>query len=265
MPILSNLWIKDTLRVFQSCNLWKKTSPDSISAVCHGGWEIFLFHIWSVLKFPSSVQAVKYSIHSWTLKLHISFWLSSFTFLAKCCKGTTYAVKGVVGHWYYCIMNRKASYHWHNFRPPILLKLPFEKMKTLFFRKILVLHIFSNFSKFIKYLIFCKKNTVTVENIFLRNNIFWFPEVTSERHSAPISSDSEMFQFWFSANYYLKISEQHWKWQISELKEAISSETALILDGFRMKIFGLIFRFFNYSIQLQFLIFRPIWETKKIT
>ena len=42
--------------------------------------------------------------------------------------------------------------------------------------------------------------------------------MTSQRHSALISSDSEQFQFWFSAVYYLKISEQRWKRKFSELK-----------------------------------------------
>ena len=38
-----------------------------------------------------------------------------------------------------------------------------------------------------------------------------------QRHSALISSDSEMFQFSFSV-HYLKISEKHWKQNCSELK-----------------------------------------------
>ena len=56
--------------------------------------------------------------------------------------------------------------------------------------------------------------------------------LTSQRHSPLISSDSEMFQFCFSAVHYLKISEQRWfnfeqRWKrkFSELK--ISAETAL--------------------------------------
>ena len=59
------------------------------------------------------------------------------------------------------------------------------------------------------------------------------PGLTSQRHSALISSDSEYFQVCFSAVHYLKISEQRWfsseqRWKrkISELK--ISAETALI-------------------------------------
>ena len=63
----------------------------------------------------------------------------------------------------------------------------------------------------------------------------WFPGLTSQRHSALISSDSEYFQVCFSAVHYLKISEQRWfsseqrwKWKISELK--ISAETVLIFS-----------------------------------
>ena len=59
------------------------------------------------------------------------------------------------------------------------------------------------------------------------------PGLTSQRHSALISSDSEYFQVCFSAVHYLKISEQRWfsseqRWKrkFSELK--ISAETALI-------------------------------------
>ena len=35
--------------------------------------------------------------------------------------------------------------------------------------------------------------------------------MTSQRQSVLISSDSEMFQFWFSAVHYLKISEKRWR------------------------------------------------------
>ena len=65
--------------------------------------------------------------------------------------------------------------------------------------------------------------------IFLQT---WFPGLTSQRHSALISSNSEYFQVCFSAVHYLKISEQRWfrseqRWKrkFSELK--ISAETAL--------------------------------------
>ena len=61
------------------------------------------------------------------------------------------------------------------------------------------------------------------------------PGLTSQRHSALISSDSEYFQVCFSAVHYLKISEQRWftseqRWKrkFSELK--ISAETALIFS-----------------------------------
>ena len=68
------------------------------------------------------------------------------------------------------------------------------------------------------------------------------PGLTSQRHSALISSDSEYFQVCFSAAHYLKISEQRWfsseqrwfcseqRWKrkYSELK--ISAETALIFS-----------------------------------
>ena len=42
--------------------------------------------------------------------------------------------------------------------------------------------------------------------------------LTSQRHSALISSDSEQFQVYFSAVHYLKISEQRWKRKFSELR-----------------------------------------------
>ena len=101
----------------------------------------------------------------------------------------------------------------------------------------------------------------------------------SQRHSAPISSDSEYFQVCFSAFHYLKISEQRWfsseqRWKrkFSELKISaetalifsetaviqswtalISSETALIFEWFRMAIFGIFFTFFqSFSKYLNF-------------
>ena len=40
--------------------------------------------------------------------------------------------------------------------------------------------------------------------------MFLIPGLTSQRHSALISSDSEQFQVCFSAVHYLKISEQSW-------------------------------------------------------
>ena len=45
-----------------------------------------------------------------------------------------------------------------------------------------------------------------------------FNGLTSQRHSALVSSDSEYFQVCFSAVHYLKISEQRWKRKFSELK-----------------------------------------------
>ena len=66
------------------------------------------------------------------------------------------------------------------------------------------------------------------------------PGLTSQRHSALISSDSEYFQVCFSAAHYLKISEQRWfsseqRWKrkLSELK--ISAETALFQRWFSLK------------------------------
>ena len=66
------------------------------------------------------------------------------------------------------------------------------------------------------------------------------PGLTSQRHSALISSDSEYFQVCFSAVHYLKISEQRWfsseqRWKrkFSELK--ISPETALFQRWFSLK------------------------------
>ena len=63
----------------------------------------------------------------------------------------------------------------------------------------------------------------------------WPPGLTSQRHSALISSDSEQFRLCFSAVHYLKISEQRWfsseqRWKrkFSELR--ISAETTLIFS-----------------------------------
>ena len=67
------------------------------------------------------------------------------------------------------------------------------------------------------------------------------------RRAVLFSSDSEMFQFGFSAVHHLKISEQRWKRKLSELKisavsSPISSVTTLIFDGFRMaRVFSVIF------------------------
>ena len=66
------------------------------------------------------------------------------------------------------------------------------------------------------------------------------PGLTSQRHSALISSDSKYFQVCFSAVHYLKISkqrwfssEQRWKRKFSELK--ISAESELFERWFSLK------------------------------
>ena len=71
-----------------------------------------------------------------------------------------------------------------------------------------------------------------------------WPGLTSQRHSALISSDSEYFQVCFSAVHYLKISEQRWfsseqrwNWKFSELK--ISADLWIIQND-------------NYWLILQF-------------
>ena len=65
------------------------------------------------------------------------------------------------------------------------------------------------------------------------------PGLTSQRHSALISSDPEYFQVCFSAVHYLKISEQRWFSSETELIQSwtalIFSETALKLEIFRAK------------------------------
>ena len=71
-----------------------------------------------------------------------------------------------------------------------------------------------------------------IKAIIIYSNDKCVPGLTSQRHSALISSDSEYFQVCFNAVHYLKISEQRWfsseqRWKrkFSELK--ISAETAL--------------------------------------
>ena len=94
------------------------------------------------------------------------------------------------------------------------------------------------------------------------------PGLTSQRHSALISSDSEYFQVCFSAVHYLKISEQRlfsseqrWKQKFSELKiSAVSAlifyETALNSADFRIiqnDKYWLLFHFVqNFSKYLNF-------------
>ena len=85
------------------------------------------------------------------------------------------------------------------------------------------------------------KASIFLANVFQRS---WskgrIPGLTSQRHSALISSDSEYFQVCFSAVHYLKISEQRWfsseqRWKrkFSELK--ISADTALFQRWFSLK------------------------------
>ena len=73
-----------------------------------------------------------------------------------------------------------------------------------------------------------------------RSKVVIKPGLTSQKHSALISSDSEYFQVCFSAVHYLKISEQRWfsseqRWKrkFSELK--ISAESELFQRWFSLK------------------------------
>ena len=67
------------------------------------------------------------------------------------------------------IMNKTASYHRHIFRHPILVKMPFIKIKPFFFQKFP--HILY-FSKLRNFPISRQKNlTIKVEKTFLKNNI----------------------------------------------------------------------------------------------
>ena len=60
--------------------------------------------------------------------------------------------------------------------------------------------------------------------------------LTSQRHSALISSDREMFQLWVTAVHYLKISEQRYF-------RADFFETEVLSDEFRMAVSGYFFVF----------------------
>ena len=120
------------------------------------------------------------------------------------------------------------------------------------------------------------------------------PGLTSQRHSALISSDSEYFQVCFSAVHYLKISEQRWfsseqRWKrkFSELKIStetalfsseteliqswtalIFSETALKLEIFRAKKSALIsylswkFRYYSFMAKIDLILFPQIFSRK---
>ena len=77
-----------------------------------------------------------------------------------------------------------------------------------------------------------QKQAIGGEYAYTKGTVYNQPGLTSQRHSALISSDSEYFQVCFSAVHYLRISEQRWfsseqRWKrkFSELK--ISAETAL--------------------------------------
>ena len=67
--------------------------------------------------------------------------------------------------------NKTAGNHRHIFHPPIFSKIPFKRMKTFFFSKIFH-HIFSNFSKFTKFLILCRKIWQLRWMTFLGNKSF---------------------------------------------------------------------------------------------
>ena len=108
----------------------------------------------------------------------------------------------------------------------------------------------------------CYSGILSCANI-IRVEIPYIPGLTSQRHSALISSDSEYFQVCFSAVQYLKICEQRW----FSLKQRW---TALIFELFRMTIFVFFFTFFKiflstsisrHIIPVSSLIYEKKWET----
>ena len=102
--------------------------------------------------------------------------------------------------YFQAITNKTVGCHRHTFRPPILLKMPFTRMKK--FSKILFLHIFSNSFKFENFLVFLQKNfTMKVEKTFLRNITIRYVFCSK----FPTSKDFEKFKF-FSKEpiYFLK-------------------------------------------------------------
>ena len=73
------------------------------------------------------------------------------------------------------ICNKTAGYHRHIFRPHILLKMLFKRMRTFLFKEIVFLHIFFNFSKLKYFQTFLQKNfTIEMEKAFSRNDIIWY-------------------------------------------------------------------------------------------
>ena len=103
------------------------------------------------------------------------------------------------------------------------------------------------------------------------------PGLTSQRHSALISSDLEYFQVCFSAVHYLKISEQRWfslkqRWFRAEQRWFPLKQrwTALFFEYFRMTIVGLFYTLFKISLSTSIsrhinLVFSPVYEKKWAT
>ena len=69
--------------------------------------------------------------------------------------------------------NKTVGCHRHSFRLPILVKMPFKKMKKFFFKILSWSYLLSSLN--IKFSNFRPKNlTITVEKTFSRNNIIWY-------------------------------------------------------------------------------------------
>ena len=88
------------------------------------------------------------------------------------------------------IINKTAGYHRHIFRPPILLTIPFRRIKTLFFKKY-YLYVFSIFPN------------IKISNFFLQEK--W------KRPSGIISFNTHSTGFWNNSSFFSKKTDLFFK------------------------------------------------------
>ena len=80
----------------------------------------------------------------------------------------------------------------------------------------------------------CKRVSTMRTKVYLSAAV---PGLTSQRHSALISSDSEYFHFCFSAVHYLKISEQRWVSAVQHWKPNVSEQRKSALNSADSELF----------------------------
>ena len=111
--------------------------------------------------------------------------------------GRLLKIHDIAGHSFEGNNNKTAGQHRHIFRCPILLKMPFKRMKSFFSKNTFSSCFFlSNFSNF-----FAKNFTINVGKTFRRNSIIWCVFCSKLATFTDFEKNHIFFQTYVKTNY----------------------------------------------------------------